>query len=75
MKHKAIKSELIEWLTKLEDEETIDYLKRMKDANDSQDDWGQDLTEEQKSGIENGLKDVDDGRVIAHDIIKGKYGL
>ncbi len=32
MGHDAIKLELIEWLTRLEDEETIEYLKVVKDA-------------------------------------------
>ena len=75
MGHEAIKLELIEWLTKLEDEETIDYLKIVKDANVLHEDWWLDLTDEQKSGIERGLKDVDDGRVTPHDIVRQKYGL
>lgn len=75
MKHEAIKSELIEWLTKLEDEETVDYLKGVTDAYVSPGDWGHDLTDEQKSGIERGLKDVDDGSVVPHDTVKAKYGL
>ena len=75
MGHEAIKLELIEWLNKLEDEETINYLKIVKDSNDSQGDWWYDLTDEQKSGIERGLRDIDEGRVIPHDTIKQKYGL
>ncbi|HEY3371970.1 MAG TPA: hypothetical protein VGK10_14030 [Prolixibacteraceae bacterium] len=75
MGHEALKLELIEWLMKLEDEDTIDYLKIVKDANVSHDDWGHDLTDEQTAGIERGLKDVDEGRVTPHDIVKRKYGL
>lgn len=75
MEHEAIKLELIEWLNKLEDEETINYLKIVKDSNESKGDWWADLTDEQKSEIEEGLKDVDEGRVTAHDIVKRKYGL
>ena len=33
------------------------------------------LTEEQKSGITRGLKDVDEGRVRSHNDIKIQYGL
>jgi hypothetical protein len=73
--HEAIKLELIEWLTNLEDGETIDYLKIVKDSNVSHDDWWQDLTGEQKSGIERGLKDIDAGRVTPHDNVKLRYGL
>jgi hypothetical protein len=75
MGREAIKLELIEWLTKLEDDETIDYLKVVKDSKVSHEDWWSDLTEEQKYGIERGLKDVDAGRVTSHDKVKLKYGL
>jgi len=33
------------------------------------------LTDEQKSGIARGLKDVDEGRVYTHNDIIIKYGL
>lgn len=75
MEQKAIKHELIEWLTKLEDPDTIAYLKVVKDSNFSDRNWWHDLTDEQKAGIERGLKDVDAGRVISHDDVKKKYGL
>ena len=75
MGHEAIKLELIEWLTKLDDGETIDYLKLVKDSKASNNDWWCDLSEDQKSGIERGLNDVDAGRVTPHAIIKEKYGL
>lgn len=75
MGQEPIKSELIEWLAKLEDEETIDFLKQTEDADVLNEDWGSDLTDEMKSGIARGLKDVDDGSVIPHDTIKGRYGL
>ena len=75
MEHDAIKLELIEWLTKLEDDETINYLKIVKDSEVSQADWWQTLTDEQKDGIERGLADVDAGRLISHDAVKLKYGL
>jgi hypothetical protein len=75
MGHEAIKLELIQWLTKLEDDETLDYLKVVKDSRDSNTDWWNELTDEQKSGIERGLKNVDSGKVHSHKDIKLKYGL
>jgi len=75
MGHETIKLELIEWLTKLEDDETIDYLKLLKDAKVSQDDWWHYLKDEQKAGIGRGLKDIDLGRVTVHEEVKQKYGL
>lgn len=71
----AIKLELIEWLTKLEDHDTLKYLKVVKDSKFSGHDFYDDLTEEQKHGIERGLKDIDAGRVTSHDKVKKKYGL
>ncbi len=75
MGHEAIKLELIEWLAKLEDDETIDFLKLVKDSNGSNNDWWHELTPEQKAGIERGLDDVDTGRVTAHEVVKLRYGL
>jgi len=34
-----------------------------------------DLTEQQIKGIQRGLKDIDEGKVVSHDIVKKKYGL
>ena len=75
MGHDAIKLELIEWLTKLEDDETIQYLKVVKDSKSEKFDWWDDLTENQKKGIERGLKDIEAGRVVSHGEVKSKYGL
>ncbi len=75
MRLDAIKLELIEWLAKLEDNETINYLKIVKDSKTSKNDWWDDLTEEQKQGIQKGLKDIEEGRVVSHEEVKRKYGL
>ncbi|MBN2347459.1 MAG: hypothetical protein JXJ22_01395 [Bacteroidales bacterium] len=75
MGHEAIKLELIEWLTKLDDDETIQYLKIVKDSNDKHTDWWDDLSDDQKQVIQRGLNDIDQGKVIPHDEVKRKYGL
>lgn len=75
MGHEAIKLELIQWLTKLEDDETLDYLKIVKESSKANDDWWHDLNEEQKSGIERGLKDIEAGKIKSHNEVKLKYGL
>ncbi len=71
----VIKLELIEWVTGLDDQDTLEYLKVVKDNKSSTHDWYDDLNEEQRKGIERGLKDVDEGRVTDHDQVKKKYGL
>ena len=75
MGHDAIKLELIEWLTKLEDRETIEYLKIVKDSRDLDHDWWDDLSAAQKRSIKKGLKDIDEGRVTPHQEVVKEYGL
>ena len=75
MRHEAMKSELLEWLSNLEDKETIEYLKIVKDSKSNNNNWWDDLTEDQKAGIERGLKDIDNERTLSHDEVKRRYGL
>jgi len=75
MGYEAAKLELIEWLSKLEDPETIDYLKIVKDSRTPERDWWHDLTDRQKAGIARGLKDIDEGRITPHEVIKQRFGL
>lgn len=71
----ALKLELLDWLLPIENSDTLQYMKIIKEQEVSQSDWWDDLSIEQKSGIERGLKDVDEGRVIAHEEVIKKYGL
>lgn len=75
MGQESLKLELIEWLTKLADNETIEYLKVVKDSKSKSNDWWDDLTETQKQGIDRGLKDIEQGRTFSHAEIKNRYGL
>ena len=75
MGHEAIKLELIEWLAQLNDDDTIRYLKIVKDSEMAQNDWWNDLTEEQKNGIERGLRDIDNGKIVPHEVVKERYGI
>lgn len=75
MGYDAVKLELIEWLTKLEDSETIEYLKIVKDSRENDHDWWNDLSSEQKRSIERGLKDIDEGRITPHEEVVKKYDL
>ena len=75
MEQEAIKLELIEWLTKLNDIETLNYLKVVKESRLLNHDWWNDITEQQMQGIQRGLKDIDEGRFVPHEEVKRKYGL
>lgn len=71
----ALKLELIEWLSKLDDRSTIEYLKIVKDNASDDRDWWNELSETEKAGIERGLDDVKNGRIHSHEDVKAKYGL
>jgi len=75
MANESIKSELIQWLHDLNDQETLEYLKEIKDLKAMNNDWWNDLTQSQKDSIERGLEDINLGRTISHDEVKKKYGL
>ncbi|HKL40331.1 MAG TPA: hypothetical protein VJ894_06615 [Cryomorphaceae bacterium] len=71
----AIKLEIIEWLTRLDDKSTIEYLKVIKESMGTKKDWWTDLSEAQKQSIAKGLDDADTGRLTSHEEVKNKYGL
>lgn len=75
MGHEAVKLELLEWLTNLEDEETLEYIKVVKDSMDPKNDWWNDLSKAKKASIAQGLKDIEEGRTTPHDEVKKRYGL
>ncbi len=75
MSQDAVKLELIEWLTKLNDLETINYIKVVKDSVSEGRDWWKDLSLAEKEGINRGLKDIESGRTISHEEVKAKHGL
>ena len=75
MGHNALKLELIEWLTKLNDADTLDFLKIVKESQKENQDWWLDLTTEQKKGIDRGLRDISLGKVTPHSEIVDRYGL
>lgn len=72
---KAIKLELIDWLSGLEDQDIIEYLKLVKESHEAGNDWWEELTEVQKKGIEKGLNDVKEGRIVSHEEVRKKYGI
>ncbi len=46
MAKEALKCELIEWGVKLDDAETLDFLKIIKDSNSSKRNWWNSMSEE-----------------------------
>jgi len=75
MSNEALKLEIIEWLTSLSDEATLEYLKIVKDSTSQTSDWWNDLTREQRQRIHNGLSQISKGNTFSHEDVKAKYGL
>ena len=54
----------------MDDQDTIEYLKVVKDSKELNTDLLEELTDEQRKGIERGLQDIDAGRLTSHEDIK-----
>ena len=53
--------------------EIFEKLSIFKDNFSSSQDWWETLSEVQKESIEKGLKDIEDGNVMAHKDVLKKY--
>jgi len=71
MNIQAEKLELIEWLARINDFSLIDKLKTIK-AEYSNDWWDQ-ISEEEKESIQQGLLDIEVGDTKAHEKVKEIY--
>jgi len=63
---KRKKLDLIAWINMLSDERLIEFLDSLKTSG-STDDWWTNLSDNQRSVINNGMKDIDEGRVMTSD--------
>lgn len=69
----AMRLELIQWLSQLEDKGLLASLLRFKQANEATD-WYDALTDEQKAAIAEGEADIKAGRVKSSEEVWKKYG-
>ena len=67
---KEEKQNLIDWISKLEDESIIDEIKFLRDNYTNGKDWWSDLSEEEKKGIEEGLREIEEGRIFTYEQVK-----
>jgi tagatose-1,6-bisphosphate aldolase len=58
------KLDLIAWINKLTDENIINFLEGLKKSK-SKEDWWNELSENQKQMIQNGINDFENGNVIS----------
>ncbi len=75
MSQEAIKLELINWLTRINDKDTLEFLKSVMDSKIGSGDWGAESSQEQRAGIERGLNGLDNGRFVSHGDVWKKYRL
>lgn len=61
-----VKLNLIAWIHQLSDANLISFLEGLKNSN-SQKDWWDELTEEQKKIVLNGLKDAEEGKLYSSE--------
>ncbi len=71
MNLKAEKKKLIDWIEALDDETTIEKIKLVKDSTDE--DWKAELSAAEIEAIEEGLADIEAGRVIPHEEVRKRY--
>ncbi len=66
------KLELIQWLSAIENKETIEKLIELR--NKEKEDWWNTIDKEEKQSINNGLKDAEQEKLKPHAKAKKIYG-
>ncbi len=60
-----LREELVQWVSSLNDSSLLNLLNSIKLSRTKSDkDWWDDLTEEQKTNIQMGLRDLNEGRTM-----------
>jgi hypothetical protein len=67
------KLDLIEWISKLNDISIIEKIKKIRKNYIQSKDWGDTLNQEEIESIEEGLKDLEEGRVHSHETARKVY--
>jgi hypothetical protein len=72
MNSQALKLELINWLTGLNDNNLLESIASIKDSTISGD-WYDELTPEQKKSLDNGIKDHKKGKTLTSKEFWSRY--
>lgn len=59
----AVKEEIVEWISKPENEDLLETIKLIKEASESKD-WFDDLNEYEKESLKRGQQDHRDGNTL-----------
>ena len=68
------KLKLIEWLKGLTDQSIIEKLQMFKENFIDKADWWESLSDAEKDSLDQGIKDVEEGRTIPHSEFMKRYG-
>jgi len=67
------KLNLIEWISRLNDNSIIEKLRNIKDDYSKSEAWWESLKKEELESINRGLKDMDEGRVHSNETARKIY--
>jgi predicted transcriptional regulator len=67
----AEKLNLIKWLTSVDEPSVIEQFIALK--NRQQKDWWDEISEDERAKIEEGLAQADNGEVVSHEEVMAKY--
>ena len=67
------KLDLIEWISKLNDTSIIEKIQEIRKNYIHSKDWGDKLNQEEIESIEEGLKDLEEGRIHSHETARKVY--
>ncbi len=67
------KLDLIEWISRLNDNSIIDKLKQIKEEYSNSKDWWDTLNQEEIESIKRGLKDFDEGKTHSQESVRKIY--
>ena len=67
----AEKLNLIKWLTDVKEPSVIEQFIALK--NDQQQDWWDEISDDEKAEIKEGLAQADRGEVFSHEEVMAKY--
>ncbi|MBK6398464.1 MAG: hypothetical protein IPP27_10075 [Bacteroidetes bacterium] len=70
----AEKLKLIEWLLSLKDHSIIEKLNFFKENVSEKNDWWETLSDFEKQSIDQGIKDIEEGKTLPHSEVMKKYG-
>ncbi|WP_103664061.1 hypothetical protein [Gracilimonas amylolytica] len=75
LQEKDKKLEIINFVSETNDSEVINAIHDLlADHTESTDFWDE-LSPDQRSKIEEGLRDIEKGKVVSHKDVKAKYGI